>query len=624
MKISNKVGESADDLKRMETTMLRLDLAVARARHSAQLEAVEPTFIRENNEHGTESSDLLIDVRNLRHPLLVWRAIEDRQKMKKGAVSNPNVVMNQTGNISGWSSGDESSSESPTSAMQQVRNEVVPASYTLHKGVKCAVVTGPNTGGKTVALKNLGTAVLMAKAGLFLLTDPDMDDTKPKLPFFDHVLCDIGDDQSIIQNLSTFSGHIQRVKRILSMATDQSLVLLDEVGSGTDPTEGAALGISLLQHLADTVKLTFATTHHGELKTLKYSDEQGRFENASAEFDDQAMRPTYRLIWGIPGRSNALAIAERLGFPMNLLNAARSSLIGSNNIDVNSVISALEEQRQRQEEDLVATRKKLKEAEKMREEAEQRLLKLREAEAKFKAEKNAIIEREVAKAKQSVNEVIKKMQQDGNNARAATSARNQLDEITKVSSSSTEAFNDDLDTEEKYIPQKGDKVIIPRLGDGVVEVVENINAKGELIVLFGNLRTKVKASEVVMSATANAVARRKKRDRLDMDPRMRMMERTSKQQVLDQGSYKGIAMQTSQNTVDVRGETVDDGISKIEVALGRALSTGCMFIIHGHGTGKLRAGIHEYLKSMPSTIIKGFKYADQSEGGTGCTVVEFR
>jgi DNA mismatch repair protein MutS2 len=233
---------------------------------------------------------------------------------------------------------------------------VVPVSVAVGPQLRVVAITGPNTGGKTVTLKSVGLAALMARAGLFLPCAGT-----PRLPWCAQVLADIGDEQSLQQNLSTFSGHIRRIARILAalpavggggagvvVEEGASLVLLDEVGAGTDPQEGAALATALLQQLADRARLTIATTHFGELKALKYADP--RFENASVAFDEQTLAPTYRLQWGIPGRSNALAIARRLGLEEGVLERAAAQLLPRGEGQVNQVIEGLEQQRQRQQE----------------------------------------------------------------------------------------------------------------------------------------------------------------------------------------------------------------------------------------------------------------------------------
>ena len=286
MALTAKVTEVVDDLEHLLVVATTIDLATARARYSLWLEANPPKFVeRAANEY--------ITLRQLRHPLLIWK-----HRHEEGS-------------------------------------PVVPIDLSIRPDIRVVTITGPNTGGKTVTLKTLAIVALMAKVGLFIPAREPVE-----IPWFDLILADIGDEQSLQQSLSTFSGHIRRISRILdalgtgsSPTSDErnrheeisedrdlsdslsripsSLILLDEVGAGTDPAEGSALAIALLQYLADRAMLTIASTHYGELKALKYQD--SRFENASVEFDDVNLAPTYRLLWGIPGRSNALSIAQRLG-----------------------------------------------------------------------------------------------------------------------------------------------------------------------------------------------------------------------------------------------------------------------------------------------------------------------
>ncbi|MFO5472991.1 MAG: endonuclease MutS2, partial [Dolichospermum sp.] len=267
--LTEKVAEVTPDLERLLAIVTTLDLAVAKSRYSFWIGANPPRFVNpEENE--------IITLRNLRHPLLVWQ-----QQHEQG-------------------------------------NAVVPVDLLISPQIRVVTITGPNTGGKTVTLKTLGLAAVMAKVGLFIPAREPVE-----MPWFRQILADIGDEQSLQQSLSTFSGHIRRISRILEalepgendfsplVINYQSLVLLDEVGAGTDPAEGSALAIALLKYLANHTQLTMASTHFGELKALKYEDP--RFENASVEFDETTLSPTYRLLWGIPGRSNALSIALRLG-----------------------------------------------------------------------------------------------------------------------------------------------------------------------------------------------------------------------------------------------------------------------------------------------------------------------
>ena len=297
--LSEKVAAVIEDLERVLAVATMLDLATAKARYSLWLEANPPRFIDPAKGETTT-------LRRLRHPLLVWQ-----QRHEEGA-------------------------------------EVVPIDVLVKPEIKVVAITGPNTGGKTVTLKTMGLAALMAKVGMFVPAKEPVE-----LPWFEVVLADIGDEQSLQQSLSTFSGHIRRISRIIEALkvnqtdTANSLILLDEVGAGTDPAEGSALAIALLKYLAEHGLLTIATTHYGELKALKYEDT--RFENASVEFDDSTLQPTYRLLWGIPGRSNALTIAQRLGLNTEIIHKAQSLVGTGSSEDVNQVIAALEEQRREQE-----------------------------------------------------------------------------------------------------------------------------------------------------------------------------------------------------------------------------------------------------------------------------------
>lgn len=289
-----------------------VDCAAARARVSAALDGQPVEFL-----DAASLGDSGLQLSKMTHPLLVW---PDPDKPPDKGYMRPMDLR-------------------------------VPA------GVKSVVITGPNTGGKTVILKTLGMAALMSKAGMRVLCDPDegSEGGIVSIPFYESVMADIGDDQSIVQSLSTFSAHIGRIRRILdhaAAAPETSLVLLDEVGTGTDPTEGSALGMAVLRQLADDASLTLATTHHGRLKSLKYDEECGRlFENACVEFDINSMGPTYRVLWGIPGRSNALAIAERLGLQEDVVRKARGLLNeegGDGSAEMDQVLMHLEKQKKRQ------------------------------------------------------------------------------------------------------------------------------------------------------------------------------------------------------------------------------------------------------------------------------------
>ncbi|KAJ8906943.1 hypothetical protein NDN08_003426 [Rhodosorus marinus] len=569
--LSALVGNEADDLESVQYALTRLDLAQARARHSIALNAVQPKF-----SSGSSDEGYVLDLRGARHPLLLWQ---------------------------------KRNSSEPGSDI----DEVIPSDYKLFNGTKCAILTGPNTGGKTVCLKNLGAAVLMARAGLFVCAE------KARFPFFDKVLADIGDDQSIVQSLSTFSGHVQRLKRILQSATPKSLVLLDEVGSGTDPAEGSALGMSLLQKLSNTVQLVMATTHHGELKTLKYADDKGRFENASVQFDDEKMRPTYKLIWGIPGRSNALSIASRLGLSKEIIDCAEDYLSGSSNKDVNMVIAALEKQRAELEELNKRLSEKEAEAEQAAKTWQEKVMAFEQEEKSERRRLRADLEKEFEAAKGEVRDVVRSMQKAGLSSKSANSARDQLVEMSDRLSKKTEGNKKNGFYEADNV-KEGDLVCVERLGDSPVKVVEPPGPKGDVTVMLGQMKMKVKLEELLpvtsnnpSSAPGGLSARR------SPAPAGFKRHRGSKKAA---GKVSLVHVKTASNTVDIRGKRVDEALDSVREAINGAFGFGTMWIVHGHGTGALRQSVREMLKR--SKLVQKFEDADRLDGGSGATVVYFK
>lgn len=274
---------------------------------------------------------------NACHPLLLQ---QHRQKLQKATQDLNDATAEirrrkQRGSMSLNQEVDFSISSLKMQFEEIKQSPPVPINVFVSKNIRVAVITGPNTGGKTILLKTVGLAAMMAKSGLYVLSSESV-----RIPWCDFVFADIGDEQSLSQSLSTFSGHLKQICEILSHSTSRSLVLLDEVGAGTNPLEGAALGMSLLESFAETGPLlTMATTHHGELKTLKYSNNV--FENACMEFDEVKLKPTFRILWGVPGRSNAINIAQRLGLPNAILDGARE-LYGAASAEINEIILDME------------------------------------------------------------------------------------------------------------------------------------------------------------------------------------------------------------------------------------------------------------------------------------------
>jgi DNA mismatch repair protein MutS2 len=541
--LSAAVAEQNDVIDRLMAVLLKLDLALARGRYGQWLGAVPPRLEPE--------ADAPFHILELRHPLLVW------QQRKEGGAP------------------------------------VVPVSVEVSEQLRVVAITGPNTGGKTVTLKSIGLAALMARAGMWIPCNGS-----PSLPWCAQVLADIGDEQSLQQSLSTFSGHVKRIGSILqSIASGPSpaLVLLDEVGAGTDPSEGTALAIALLRNLADCARLTIATTHFGELKALKYSD--SRFENASVAFDSDSLSPTYQLLWGIPGRSNALAIATRLGFDSGVIEQARQLLKPSGDGDVNAVIRGLEEQRQRQQaaaEDAAAL---LARTELLHEELLQRWEQQRKNSAQQQELGRQRLESSIRDGQKEVRHLIRRLRDqkaDGETARRAGQR------LRKLESNHRAAPERRLHPE--WRPSVGERIRLLAL-DKAAEVLEVSDDGQQLSVRCGVMRSMVDLQSVE-----------------SLDGRRAALPEKPVVQVKARRGAGGSQVRTARNTVDVRGQRVHEAESAVEELLRGA--NGPVWVIHGIGTGRLKRGLRQWLDSLP--YVERVGDADQGDGGPGCSVVWVR
>jgi DNA mismatch repair protein MutS2 len=554
--LTEQVAAVKPDLERLLAIATTLDLATARSRYSYWLGANPPRFIqREDRE--------IITLRNLRHPLLVWQ-----QQHEQG-------------------------------------QPVVPVDLLISPQIRVVTITGPNTGGKTVTLKTLGLAALMAKVGLFVPAREPVE-----IPWFDKVLADIGDEQSLQQSLSTFSGHIRRISRILEALGNEadqeqsnapcpmpnSLVLLDEVGAGTDPVEGSALAIALLQYLANHAQLTIATTHFGELKALKY--ENDRFENASVEFDESTLSPTYRLLWGIPGRSNALTIALRLGLKPEVVQQAKTQ-VGEATDEVNQVIAGLEAQRRRQETKAAEAQSLLQQAERLYKEVSAKAASLEERESSLRASQEVAVQQAIAQAKGEIAQVIRRLQKGTPTAQEAQQATNALNQIGQQYQPATPAK-----PKLGFMPKVGDRIRVPKLGQ-TAEVITAPDEDGELSVRFGLMKMNVKLEDIesLDGQKAEPVVKPKPAPAAVTPPPQSVPE-----------------IRTSQNTIDLRGKRVADAEYILDKAISEA--TGPVWIIHGYGTGKLRLGVHAFLQHHPR--VNNYEPAEQADGGTGVTIAHIK
>ncbi|GAB4241352.1 MAG: endonuclease MutS2 [Stanieria sp.] len=545
--LTEKVAAVPEDLEQLLAIATVLDLATARARYSWWLGANPPRFVDVTQGES-------VTLRQLRHPLLVWQ-----QQHEQGA-------------------------------------EVVPIDVQIQPQIRVVAITGPNTGGKTVTLKTIGLAALMAKAGLFIPAKEPVE-----IPWFEQVLADIGDEQSLQQSLSTFSGHIRRISRIIETSNLQdSLILFDEIGAGTDPAEGSALAIAILKYLAEKALLTIATTHYGELKALKYQDE--RFENASVEFNDQTLKPTYRLLWGIPGRSNALTIAHRLGLKPEIIEDAQQRVGVSASEELNLVISALEAERREQETKAKEATKLLEQTERFYTEVSAKASSLQERERELKISQEKAVQQAILAAKAEIAQVIRRLQQGEQTAQKAQKATDELNQIAERELAKTKQPKL---TKPGYKPKIGEKIRIPSLGQ-TGEVLSIDEEEKQLTVRFGLMKMTVAVDEIE-SLDGQKVETPVK------------AKTSSSTKAKSTAAKPPVAVRTSKNTVDLRGSRVANAEADLENAIASATESGVLWIIHGKGTGRLREGIHEFLKRHPQ--IERFELAPQNEGGSGVTVV---
>ncbi|MFZ5591269.1 MAG: endonuclease MutS2 [Bacillota bacterium] len=530
--LSRAVGLQAGLISDTLRGLARLDYALARARYSQALDGCAPEIC---DGH-------VLDLKSARHPLLT--------------------------------------------------GEVVPVSLHLGLDFDTLVITGPNTGGKTVALKTTGLCVLMALSGLHIPAAPGS-----RVGLFRRVFADIGDEQSIEQSLSTFSSHMTNIVGILRQAGPGSLVLLDELGSGTDPTEGAALARAILEELHAAGARTVATTHYSELKDYAYSTP--RVENASVEFDVETLRPTYRLLIGRPGRSNAFEIARRLGLAPAIVERARG-LLSREQRAAADLMQELEKARQKAEADRQAAAVARRQAEELQEKVQHLEQELREKKQEMlqKAAEEARLL--VKNARQQAEEIIRELREKAASAearqreQAIAAARQELQEMQG------KIYKRLARREPPPGPplagvQPGQEVFIPRFGQsGLVLAVDGQQAQ----VQVGVIKVNVSLAELRAAQPARS-------------------ERRVQLGGMLAGKTKHI-----ETRLDLRGMTADEALPEVDKYLDDAFLAGLkqVQLVHGKGTGALRAAVQQHLKKHPR--VKSFRLGEQGEGGLGVTVVE--
>ena len=533
--LSQQIGGQQDILQENLSVLADFDFTFAKAKLAEDMDAQQPVMNREGRAH----------LRQARHPLIP-------------------------------------------------RDRVVPIDIELGDVYTMLLITGPNTGGKTVSMKTFGLLVLMAQSGCFLPTAPDST-----LPVYQNIYADIGDEQSIEQSLSTFSAHMTHIVDILSKVEADDLVLVDELGAGTDPEEGAALAMAILERLLAVKAATVATTHYSELKTFAYTREG--IENACVEFDVKSLRPTYRLLIGIPGASNAFAISRRLGLSEAIILRAQQ-LVKEDHAQFEHVVNELEREKLAYEQhnaELAERQQRVTRLEQKVEAAKEDLSKRKgELIRKAREQSAALVRRTRREAEDIIDSLKKQYDDQGIHARqqAIQEARKRLEEASSAARPGIMG--------QKHLGQKvdakklmvGDIVYLPKL-DQKGTVVE-ISGR-DVTVQLGSLRTTQKAASC------------------------RFLSHAEKEKSAKSNATGGFLRKTAHvsREIDIRGLMVNEA----EVVVGKFIDDAQMagltqiLVIHGKGTGALRKGIHEYLKRHRS--VDHFAFADLDEGGSGATVV---
>lgn len=539
--LSNRVAENANGIRQDYTVLAELDFIFAKAELAKSYNGVAPVF----NEEGR------INIRKGRHPLL------DPKK-------------------------------------------VVPIDVRLGADFRQLIVTGPNTGGKTVSLKTVGLLTLMGQSGLHI---PAFDNSR--LSVFREVYADIGDEQSIEQSLSTFSSHMTNVVRFMETADSDSLVLFDELGAGTDPTEGAALAIAILSTLHDRGIRAMATTHYSELKV--YALSTPGVENASCEFDVETLRPTYRLLIGVPGKSNAFAISQKLGLPLSIIDRAKEQ-ISQEDETFEDVLSSLEESRktiESEREELASYKEEIKT---LKEQLEEKQDKLDQRKERIITEANEEAHRILREAKDYADQTMRIFNKAGKDSMSAKELEKHRSDLRKK-----------MDKAGKKValktPQKQKSTLRPQdlsLGDSVKVMSLNVkgtvsskpDSKGMLFVQMGILRSKVHISDLQLIdepvITGPALSR------------------------TGAGKIKMNKSASVRTEINLLGKTVDEAVSELDKYLDDAYLAhlSSVRIVHGKGTGALRKGVHNYLKRLK--YVQDFHLAEFGEGDAGVTIVEFK
>ncbi|EHR85937.1 endonuclease MutS2 [Staphylococcus epidermidis] len=523
------VSAEADALLIAESVMGQIDFLIAKARYARTIKGTKPTF----------KEDRTIYLPNAFHPLLD-------------------------------------------------KDTVVANTIEFIDDVETVIITGPNTGGKTVTLKTLGLIIVMAQSGLLI---PTLDGSQ--LSIFENVYCDIGDEQSIEQSLSTFSSHMKNIVEILQDADQNSLILFDELGAGTDPSEGAALAMSILDYVRRLGSLVMATTHYPELKAYSYNREG--VMNASVEFDVETLSPTYKLLMGVPGRSNAFDISKKLGLSLNIINKAKT-MIGTDEQEINAMIESLEQNSKRVDQQRIELDRLVREAQQTHDALSKQYQQYQNYEKSLMDEAKEKANQRVKSATKEADEILKELRNLRDHKGAEVKEHELIDKKKQL----------DDQYEVKSIKQHVQKKKYDTIHTGDEVKVLSYGQKGEVLELVGEEEAVVQMGIIKMKLPIEDLEKTKKKK----EKHTKMVTRQNRQ--------------TIKTELDLRGYRYEEALNELDQYLDQAVLSNYeqVYIIHGKGTGALQKGVQQHLKKHKS--VRQFRGGMPSEGGFGVTVAELK
>lgn len=533
--LTKSIKKNIEEIKKSEDLLAQIDFHFAKARYAVKIKAIEPELV--------VGKYLKFD--NMRHPLLI-----------------------------------------------DYVDKVVENDFEIGHNYKSIIITGSNTGGKTVAIKTVGLFILMAKAGLFLPCN------EAKVYPFENVLADIGDEQSIAQSLSTFSSHMTNIIDILKTSNENTFVVIDEICAGTDPQEGSILAQVILEQLAIKEALSCVTTHYGELKSLEFSNNY--FKNACVEFNTDTLKPTYKLIIGIPGLSNAISISSTLGLDEKLVHKAKEILVSQKDSSI-IVVEKLQETQQKLAQNLKEAEELSNEALILKEDYEKKLAEIKKDKKKTVKLIKDKLDSEVSGAKEEIKDIINELRQEKSEkiarrsySRIANLEKQKRDEINKFDESESyeEVAWDNVNV--------GDKVLLKELNQSV-ELLSLPDKNNNVYVQMGLIKTKIQKDKLALYS-----------EKFASKPVLRFKPKTTFE----------FQKRDISNTLDLRGYRVEEALDSLEFFLDKAslVNLTPIYVIHGHGTGALKAAIQDFLSNSP--YVAKYRFGEQAEGGDGVSIID--